>query len=417
VSDTSLFVPSYVVTTTTGNYAVTVRKNAVAPFVLSNAVTFTVGGNPPAVTSFSPPTAYQGDPAVPLVFTGTGFPANATIELEPPGSTVFSALATTFTACGGSCTRLTATKSLIKSPGVPEPEGTWLARVRLGGPGAPTASPWPLIVLSNQAILRNYTASPAPAQSGVVGSTKASFTLQVSNIHGVGSDFSGVKVFMQGPIDATAQTTRSISLSPVPTAAATSITTVSVPLNVPSGLYALTVNNPNATPSNALTFTVTPGPPTIKNLCQGGTGGATGVTCVPLSLIHQTGTVNITIEGTNFAALDLNGNGSIVMVAADFMPGWSATSLGYDCAGSTGVQPQQVPGIVTVRGPTQIDVAVDTLSAYVDPSVGTNYYVSIWNPSGSGAPLKSGAPNLQCGPPPATTMNPTSLPLMKIVSP
>jgi hypothetical protein len=167
------------------------------------------------------------------------------------------------------------------------------------------------------------------------------------------------------------------------------------------------VNNPNAAPSNGLTFSVTPGPPTIKNLCVGGTGGKYGP-CTPLTSTRQTGTVNVTIEGTNFAALDANGNGSIVMVAADFMPGWPT----YDCTGSTGVQVQQVPGTVTVRDSGTMDVAVDTLSAYVDPSLGTNYYVSIWNPSGSGAPLKSGAPNAVCA---SGTIPATSLPTFKIL--
>jgi hypothetical protein len=70
---------------------------------------------------------------------------------------------------------------------------------------------------------------------------------------------------------------------------------------------------------------------------------------------------------------------------------------------TAGTQFQQVPGTATVVSPTQIDVQVDTLSAYVDPAWGTTYYVGVWNPGGVAGLQKS-----SCG------VAPTSLPWFRL---
>jgi hypothetical protein len=381
-----LSVPSFTLPSTTGNYGVLVQTGA---GVRSNAVNFTVGTNPPTITSFTPATAYEGNPAVPLQFVGTNFPPNSGIEVEAPGSTTYAFLASS----SSTSTTVTATLSLAGRP-----EGTWNVRIRLGGPGAPSTVAWPLRVLSNQAILRSY----GPAQSGMVGTTTASFTFQVSNLQGW-PDLSGVRAVFFDPANPTVAI-QSLAPTTTPPAGATSFTTPGFSLaGLKAGVYAFTVNNPNATPSNALTFSVTPGAPTLST-----TGNAVclqGTSCtqqVSLAALGTNPVITLTLTGTNFAPLDQNGNGSTVMVAADFSPNFPAA----DPCGSTtgGTQFQLVPGTLTVVSPTRIDVSVDTRNAYVNPTSGTTYYVEVYNPSGSGPPLKSG-----CG----TTV--TSLPWFKLV--
>ena len=250
---------------------------------------------------------------------------------------------------------------------------------------------WPMRVLSNQAILRNYAATPAPEQAGAVGSQKSSITFEVANIHGVGADFSGVKVWFEGPLDPAPVT--SIVLTPVGvvTASSTTITTGLLSLQgLSAGTYTFTVHNPNATASNPLTFAVTPGAPTLASVCLKGQAG-----CVRQA--QQSGTpLVVTLTGTNFARPDVNGNGSAVMVAADFMANWPAIDP-CGIATTTGTQFQPVPGTVTVKSSTEIELALDSTAAYVDPTSGTTYYVGVWNPGGAGGPQKS-----SCGVVPST---------------
>jgi uncharacterized protein (TIGR03382 family) len=377
-----LSVASFTLPSTTGNYGVLVQNGT---GVRSNAVNFTVGTNPPTITSFTPATAYEGNPSVPLQFIGTNFPPNSGIEVEAPGSTTYASLASP----PSTSTTVTATLSLAG-----QPEGTWNVRIRLGGPGSPSTVAWPLRVLSNQAILRSY----GPAQSGMVGTTTGGFTFQVSNLQGW-PDLSGVRAVFFDPANPTVAI-QTLTPSPTPSAGATSFTTPGFSLaGLKAGVYAFTVNNPNATPSNALTFSVTPGAPTLTSVCLQGTSCTQQVS---LAALGTNPVITLTLTGTNFAPLDQNGNGSTVMVAADFSPNFPAA----DPCGSTtgGTQFQLVPGTLTVVSPTRIDVSVDTRNAYVNPTSGTTYYVEVYNPSGSGPPLKSG-----CG----TTV--TSLPWFKLV--
>ncbi|HEX9307196.1 MAG TPA: MopE-related protein [Anaeromyxobacter sp.] len=368
----------------TGNYFVAVRNGTAAPFKYSNTVSFSVGGAVSSVTSFSPATAFQGDPAVNLQFVGS-FPQTSVIELQSAGGTTFAQLTSTTSGCAaGTCTGISAAQSLIGGA-----EGTWYARVRFGPAGSPASGLWPLRVLSNQAILRDYAATPDPEQAGSVGGRKDAIAFQVANIHGVGADFSGVKVYFVGPVDAVATT---IVLDPtsVVNAGSTAITTGPLSLvGLSSGTYSFTVRNPNASPSNALTFAVTPGAPTLTSVCVKGTS------CVRQAQRSGTPLV-VTLTGTNFATPDVNGNGSSVMVAADFMPNWpNVDPCGVST--TTGTQFEPVPGTITVKSATQIELSLDTTAAYVDPDFGTTYYVGVWNPGGTGGPQKS-----SCGKDPRT---------------
>lgn len=388
LDDAHLVVDRFLLPAIDGTYPVKVRNGNGRE---SNEVAFTVGTNPPSITSFTPSIAYQGNPAVALVFTGTSFPTGSVIELTDPAG-ASSILPSSTTGCSaGKCTGVTATKSLIRSAGVPEAEGTWQARIRLGGATGSGTPSWPMRVLSNQAILRNYASTPSPSQSGQAGTTKQ-FVFEVSNVHGVGSDFSAVTVWLEGPIGTTARTTRQLDPSPDPTAASTLLRVgyapaAAVTLPQEAGLYELTVRNPNALPSNALTFAVTPGPPTLaasNPICRivpAGTG-------CPTQAQQSPNPVTVKLRGTNFAAADQNGNGSTIMIATDFSPGFPDP----EPCGTTpaGTQFTEVAGTIKVWSSSELDLTFDSQAAYVDPQYGTTVYVSVWNPSGGGTPLKSG---------------------------
>jgi hypothetical protein len=359
----------------------------------SNAVSFTVGSNPPTITSLTPPTAYQGNPSVALTFTGTNIPSGSVIQYELPGSSTWITAGTpATTGCSGSpalCTGVTGTLDLIQSspPGGPQPAGLWYVRVLLPGTAA-AMPPWPLRVLSNQAILQSYTAAPAPTQSGKVGDTKTGFTFNVSNLQGWTTagvpNLSGVQVAFFDPAFPNS-IIQSLTPAPVPSAGATSFTTGGFSLSgLKAGVYAFTVDNPNATKSNPLTFTVTPGPPTLTSVCLKGTSCTSQVSLATLA----SPTINLALTGTNFAAPDQNGNGSTVWVAADFMTGYPAADPCNATTGGTSLQELTAANgaTITVVSPTEMDVSFDTRNAIA----GTTYYVEVYNPSGASVPLKSG---------------------------
>jgi hypothetical protein len=398
-----IFVSDFQLPSTAGQYSVAVRTGAgtaASPFRYSNAVAFSVGTAAVVVSGFQPPTAYQGEPAVALTFTGAQLPQDSTVEIEPPGSSTFTPLTSSASGCSGTpatCTTVTATKSLVQSPGVPEPEGQWLVRLRFGSsPSDPTSAPWPLRVLSNQAILRDYAATPAPAQGGTVGSTKTSLTFAVSNLRGPA--FDQIRIVLEGPVDAAVKTARTLTPSPTPDGSSTALAAGPLDLaGLETGTYAFTVRNPNATPSNALPFAVTAGAPTLVSpICVKGTS------CQRSALQSDT-PVTLRLVGTNFSRPDANGNGSTVVVAADFSAGFP---LPDPCAATTGgTQFQAVAGPVTVVDSTAIDVQVDTRNAYVDPSYGTTYYVAVWNPGGASGQQKS-----SCG----VTVNAANVPWFRL---
>jgi hypothetical protein len=155
-------------------------------------------------------------------------------------------------------------------------------------------------------------------------------------------------------------------------------------VSLDTGVYSLVVVNPGAASSNALSFSVTPGLPTLTSVS-------------PATAQQQNALVPVTLTGTNFAKPDATGGGaSTVMVA------------GYDGTGApltNGFVP--VPGTVTVASSTQIQVQVDTRSG-----VPGTYYIAVWNPgtppfAGGAPPQKSNCPSLSCTPT-------TSLPSFRI---
>jgi hypothetical protein len=364
------------------SYTVQVRNTSTSR--TSNAVAFTVGAaSTVAVTSFTPTIAYQGE-SVSLQFTGTSIPNPSWIEIEAPGATSFTALTAT-TVNGSPGTTATVPMSFAG-----QPAGQWYVRLRFGTSGSsPTSTQWPLRILSNQVILRDYAAAPAPAQAGSVGTTKTSLVFDVANILG-----SSARVSLVDPDGVTTRKTWTVATTP---GAATVTVSGSPALDLTgyaTGTYTFAVANPNGAPSNGLNFAVNAGAPSLSSVCLLGTS------CQRWGVQGQATTLRLT--GTNFAAADANGNGSVVMAAADFMANWPKIDP-CNVITTTGTQFQVVPGTVTVVSPTEIDVSVDTLSAFVDPSWGTTYYVGVWNPGGV-----SGLQKSSCG------VAPTALPWFRL---
>jgi hypothetical protein len=387
-----------------GLYTVSVRNDLPGgAFRISNGVSFSVGSQAaPTLTSFTPSTVFQGNPSQQLRFDGTSITGSPQIEVQLPGATTFTPVLPTTLSCAGLACTITATRSFVGAP-----EGSWAARVRFGSSASDaTSAPWPLRVLSNQAILRDYAATPAPAQAGTVGETKTSLSFSVSNIRGPA--FNQVRIVLMDPTGVSTVATLRPNTDPTeatttllvqPVAPATSVLSL---VGRDVGTYTFRVVNPNATPSNALPFTVNAGRPTLSTVClkgasctkyayQGGPpGGAFDASFI----------ATIRLTGTNFARPDANGNGSVVMAAADLSP---ATMAGWpdpdpcNTVATTGTQFQLVPGTVTIVNSTQIEVELDTRAAYVDPSYGTTYYLGVWNPGGVAGLQKS-----SCGVDPRT---------------
>jgi hypothetical protein len=348
--DSTRLTASLTLSAASGPHGIAVRNGSGGT---TGTLTFTIATNQPSVTTFSPSTAYQGE-TVTLTFQGTNFGASATIEVQPPGGP-FAAISTGAVTGCPSCS-VSGTLNLAG-----QPEGSWLARVNFGG--GIISGAWPLRVLSNQAILQDM--SP---RSGPQGSTTP-VTLQGANLR---QPYAGIRVRFTSA-------TVSQELDPPDPAAATAPLTVTPNLTgLDTGTYAFTIVNAGATPSNALSFAVTPGPPTVTSVCrlEGGSCAATN----PTSANQGPSPVPVRIAGTNFAKPDASGNGSAVMVTANILPGWP------DPCPASGTPPfQPVPGTVTVVSPTEIVVALDTLSALAN----TTYYVAVWNPGGSPPPQKS----------------------------
>jgi hypothetical protein len=275
---------------------------------------------------------------------------------------------------------MTVSNSAVSAAGtislVGKPEGSWLARIAISD-GTYSAA-WPFRVLSNQAILRGYAADPVPERSGAAGTIKDSVTFDVANLR---PPYADVRIWMFDPNGvATAELTP--SSPPVGPTSPVTVSDLSL-AGRDTGTYAFRVRNPRgATDSNALSFNVTPGMPTVTAVCR-----LVGSACAgtnPTSATQGPTPVPVRITGTNFAKPDAGGNGSTVMVTADILPGWE----NGPCPADPDLTPLQfvpVPGTVQVRSPTEIVVQLDTLSAVAD----TTYYVAVWNPGGSPPPQKS----------------------------
>jgi hypothetical protein len=308
-----------------------------------------VAATPPKATALgvSPAPLYQGDTAT-LTFGGAGLAAATGVTVRSPTG---APVAATLTAAGD--TQVTA--RLVLGAGLPD--GVYTAA--LAFPDGVTSATFQVRVLSNVAVLRS--AVPGGDRQGA----QTTPTLTAGNLR---EPRAAIRVLLQGPGLATPRSIVPTSFAP---AAPALPTTLVVPLDLSgleTGTYALSVVNPGAAASNAVSYSVTPGPPTVS-----------GVT--PACLVQQDpvppllGSV-VTITGTNFAAPDATGAAvSQVMI--------TSAALGGSFV------PLPASARVTVKSATELEVLLDTRDAVVDPSTGSSLYgVAVWNPPG---PQKSNA--------------------------
>jgi hypothetical protein len=327
-----------------GTHTVSVRNGtSAANYVTSGTLQFIVGGAPPAVTTFSPASAYQGDVNVTLHFTGSGFPSGTVIQLQAPGGG-WTSLTTSWTA-----TEVTATVSFNSG----QAAGDYL--VRLLFPGGATSSAQTFRLLSNQAILQSAT--PRGAAQGA----STPVTMRAANLRpSGGASPYGIRVRFNG-----AYVTPS-SVTPATGTVVASIGTV----GLQTGTYTLQVTNPNgAADSNPLSFNVTPGMPTLTP------GGVS-----PITAPIQDAEVVITLTGTNFATPDAGDNGGSTVHI-------SAPSLGvtdYAIASSGKPVAQLTLPYARVLSATSIAVHLDTRDA-----IAGSYDVAVWNPGSLNPPQKS----------------------------
>jgi hypothetical protein len=330
-----LYVAQVALGATEGDVPVTVRNGS---GVVSNAVPFHVGSAQPTILTLSPPTAYQGD-VVELRFDGSGFPAGARLQAAPPPGSTFGAPLADVPTCTAIPTRVCGSLDLRGRP-----EGSWLVRLHYPDPdgaGPETeafSATWSFRVLSNQAVLRDV--SP---RGGVVG-PPVTVTLTAGNLR---PPYGDIRVLFT-PDGAAPET---LVPSPVPSGSPPTTVRVAVPLaGRETGTYAMQVVNPSsAAPSNAISFNVTPGLPTLGSI-------------LPASAPQDDTPETIVLTGTNFAKPAANGaGGSVVHIAAPEL----------------GIPDYALPSAdTTVVSSTRIEVRLDTRTALPG-----RYDVSVWNPS------------------------------------
>ena len=282
---------------TAGSVSVTVVNPGGA---LSNALTFTITAALPVVSSISPATATAGGATFTLTVNGSGFVSGSVVEWSG------AVLNTTFV----SSTRLTATVPAADIAGaaaisvtVVNPPGVVSGGVTFTVTGTQPAPPAALTSL--------YPSTATAGGSGVV--------LTASG----GEFLSGSTVQWNG------QNLATTFVSPTQLAAQVPAADIAMPGNAN-----VTVVNPGAAPSNALTFTITPsGAPSISgvqpnvvnaggadfSLVVSGTGFASGATvnwagtplstsgnvagqltaAVPASFIALSGRFNVTVGNPN----------------------------------------------------------------------------------------------------------------------
>ncbi|HET9552766.1 MAG TPA: MopE-related protein [Anaeromyxobacteraceae bacterium] len=352
--------------TGTQHYALLVKNGTLA----SGELELLVQGSPPAISTLSPSSAFQGD-TVTLTMTGASIPAGSVIEARAPGAASFTALPVV-----GTPTATTLQGSLVL---VGQPEGQWDVEVRYP---AGTSSTFPFRVLSNQAVI---TSPPDPA--GAAQGATVPVTIGVANLRPTTPPVGGVTVVFSG------------AAGPLtPTQPAAGQLQVALPLSgLDTGVYTLTVVNPNAAPSNGVGFTVTPGLPTVSSVaCGAPAGGSTCTAGAPPSAPQQQAKVPVVVTGTNFAKPDAAGNnGSSVHVFAGCTPAVDATTNKVTCTCAAGASPcvpdYVIPAAsVTVASATQLQVALDTTAA-----VPGTYSFWVWNPGGNPAPQRSPGPYQQ----------------------
>ncbi len=333
---------------------------------------YAVVSNAPSINPApSPATAFQGDLA-PVTVSGLNLPVGSVLQYQPPGGSFIDSLSPPST----STTTVTAVLDLIGSPAGSRPAGLYALRLKYpSGALSPTLA---FTVLSNVAVVQSVTPS-----GGVQRLAPLPVTLAVSNLRPLPTDVR--VVFSAQP-----------NVLLVPTSVTATAVNLSLAMdNRDAGLFTLQVKNPNGAQLSApANFTITPGLPTV-----------TGVACtaIPLqcptasSAPQQPNRVPITITGTNFAKPDAYGfNGSTVHIFANCTPTLTANQVtGCTCTpGLTPCVPDQVLNPiynqVTVRSPTQIDVLLDTTTAFVPNGASASYSLWVWNPGGTPAPQRSG---------------------------
>lgn len=336
-----------------GAYLVSVRNGAAAPYHVSGTRPFLVGAAPPATLGLSQASAYQGDPAVAITVNGSALPPDTQLQLQPPGGTFGAGLPCTVNAGGTTATR---TVSFVG-----QPAGFWL--VRLFFPASQTSSAsYAFRVLSSQAILQ-----AASVRGEKQGLASVPVVLTASNLRPlatVPTPDKGVRVGFSG------------AAAPlVPSAVSASTVTVALStVGLDTGTYTLQVANPDgpaspggASPSNALSFTVSPGLPTLSSVCLAASPAGT---CAA-SVRQQDTKVPVILRGTNFARPDATGAGG---------------SRVHVMAPELGVDDYVVPAVDTLvrkldpqdpASPTVIEVRLDTLAALPG-----RYDVQVWNPGG-----------------------------------
>ncbi|MGC3997330.1 MAG: IPT/TIG domain-containing protein [Anaeromyxobacter sp.] len=346
VSARQLYIPQYLpAACSSGTCPHVVRvRNGTAGTPSETSATFYVGAQPPQITGLSPGSAYQGATDVVLTFTGSGFPTGTQLQLQPPGGAFGTPISATVNGTG---TQVTAVvPSFVDSPVGTAPEGTWL--VRLVYPGPINSASYPFRLLSNLATLVSSNVR-GEMQGKQVTVTLSAVNLRPSAAATVDRD---IRVVFAGQD----RTPSAVNI----TQASSGTGTVTVQLStvdLDTGTYTVQVRNPSAQPSNALSFNVTPGQPTV-------------VTVTPSSAVQSDTPTLIVLTGTNFAKPDASGNGgSIVHVAS--------TALGIlDFA---------LPAsATTVVNSKRLEVRFDTRTG-----VPGTYDVSVWNPGGPTPPQKS----------------------------
>jgi hypothetical protein len=387
VSATQLYVPQLVLPGTAGVHRVSVTS-------ADNARDFTVSASAPQVTTLSvtPTPTYQGDAAT-LAFSGNNLGQANGATIQPPVGAAFTIASATATSTTASVAVPLAT-ACAPAPSAC-PDGLYTAALRFST-GA-TSSPFQFRVLSNVAVLQ----SAAPA-GGPQGANPLTVSFTVSNLRCAPSPAAcatGAAIVFEG----NGMAKRSLppaSWSP-PTGASASLDLT----GLDTGVYALSIVNPGAAASNAVSFTVTPGQPHL-------------VSVSPTSAARQDTPVTVTLQGSNFAKPDANGNAASQVVFLPSRPAWQASTAYaagavvqkgdnlYQCtvAGTSGPtgpsgtgsaipdgsaiwawagtwSPLPAGNPVTVTSATAITIAFDTRTA----APGT-YLVAVWNPPG---PMKS----------------------------
>lgn len=340
-----------------GTYNVTVDCGG----ALATPLVFTVSGTVPQLTLVSPQTAFQGTTSNTITFTGTNFASGTyQAQIRKQDATWHPFDSTTWSSS------TLVTSSLSLSPAADWPDGEY--QVRLQYPDASLSASFPFRVLSNTPTLRTVT--PAGAMAGT----------NLTSLAVTGSNFvTGIQFKLR--------TLAGVDVATIPVLGSPAMTqtTASIgPLSLASrdtGTYQLVASNTGSALSNALSFSITPGPPTI-----------TGRT--PTSAVQSSTPVTVVISGTNFAKPDATGSGGSLVMA------WNSGTL------SDGVTPIIDPAspinVANLSGATVVVNDYDTITVTLDTrsvlATSSPYTIQVWNPGGPTPPQKSGTTTFTVSP-------------------